>query len=106
MRGHRRAVQKLLYADVLRCMKCGYRLNRLHQVLHLNLAFLFSRDTRCIKCGTTNVRRMTKRDRIDTVSRNLASQLLHLSGAPLNKCVACRLQYYDWRPPQPASQSE
>jgi len=86
---------------MFRCTKCGHALKRLHPIVDANLSFVFSRYTRCIRCGTPRVQRLKKRDRIDSMSKNLTSQLLRLTGAPLNKCPACRLQYYDWRPPQP-----
>jgi uncharacterized protein with PIN domain len=98
-RTHRTAVQKLFYADVLRCTKCGNRLKRRHPFLNTSRAFFFSRRSHCIRCGTPNVDRLKKRDRIDSVSRHPASMLLALTGAPFNRCTSCRLQYHDWRRP-------
>ena len=43
---------------------------------------------------------VAKRDRVDTISHHPLSVIQHLTFAPLNKCPACRLQYFDWRPPQ------
>ena len=63
----------------------------------MNFGYLFSPYTHCVRCGTISVTRAAKRDRIDSVSRNILSRIQHLLGAPLNKCAACRLQYYDWR---------
>ena len=103
MRARRSSVQKLAYTDVFRCTNCDYRLSSPRPIWRANFRFTFSRYTHCIKCGTDAVHRLTKRDRVDSVSRSVISRILHLSGAPLNKCVACRLQYYDWRPPRPAS---
>jgi hypothetical protein len=48
------------------------------------------------------VRRQRKHDRIDTVSNHPLSRLMQITGAPLNRCFACRVQYYDWRPLAPA----
>ena len=62
---------------------------------------LFSRCSHCIRCGSSRVHRLTKRDRVDAMSRHVFSLIQLLTFAPLNKCVACRLQYYDWRPPNP-----
>lgn len=45
------------------------------------------------------IHRVAKRDRVDDLSQHPLSWLLGVSGAPLNKCPACRLQYYDWHPP-------
>jgi uncharacterized protein with PIN domain len=98
-RTHRTPVQKLVYSDIFRCTKCGHRLNRLHASLGATFTFAFSRHTHCIRCGTPNVHRLKKRDRIDSVSRHPASLLLALTGAPFNRCASCRLQYHDWRRP-------
>ena len=98
MRMHRRPLEKLIYSDVFRCSKCTQRVKRQHPWLRLNLQFIFSRYTHCIRCGTPYVRRSAKRDRIDVPSKSALSLLQHLIGAPLNRCVACRIQYYDWRP--------
>jgi hypothetical protein len=100
MRTHRTTVQKLLYADVLRCTKCGTRMKRLHSNLDASVSFFFSRYSHCIRCGTPDVDRLKKQDRIDSVSRHPASMLLALTGAPFNRCSSCRLQYHDWRRPR------
>ena len=88
MRTHRTAVQKLLYANVSRCTKCGNHTKRLHPILDANVSFFFSRYSHCIRCGTPDVYRLTKQDRIDSVSRHPASLLLALTGAPFNSCSA------------------
>ena len=41
---------------------------------------------------------MTKRDRIDSLSRHPLSMIQRVLLAPLYRCKNCRLQYYDWRP--------
>lgn len=96
-RTHRTPVQKLLYSDIFRCTKCGRRRNLLHMVRGALVTFTFSRYTHCIRCGTSNVHRLVKRDRVDSMSRHPLSLLFALTGAPLNKCPGCRLQYRDWR---------
>ena len=97
-RKHRASVEKVLYSDVFRCSTCGHCLKRLHPGLNSNLSFVFSLHTHCISCATDNVHRMERRDRIDSMSMHPLSWLFRLTGAPLNKCPSCRLQYYDWRP--------
>jgi len=97
IRTHRTRVQKLLFSDAFKCGKCGRRSYNLHPSLHVKSLFLFSRYTRCIACGNLDVHRLEKRDRIDSVSKRLVSRLMQLLGAPINRCAACRLQYYDWR---------
>jgi hypothetical protein len=101
-------LQKLFYSELSQCSKCGLRVKQPHPLLRtLTLRFLFSRYTQCVRCGTFHVQRSRKRDRIDSLSKTLYSLIQHILGAPLNKCVACRLQYYDWRRPwAPASEGE
>lgn len=100
-RTHRNALQRLIYRETFRCPKCRGRVSRLHQPLDSAITFYFSRYTHCIRCGNPKVHRVSRRDRVDSVSPKLASRILHLTGAPLNKCPACRLQYYDWRRVEP-----
>jgi len=99
MRTHRTTIQKLLFREALRCSHCGFRRKRLHPVIDVDRLFVFSRYTRCIRCGSTNIQRLSERDRIDSMSNHLFSRLFQLTAAPLKKCPSCRLQYYDWRPP-------
>ena len=98
---HRTIVQKVLYSQLLHCRSCGRRVGELRPMVNAKWSFLVSRYTRCIRCGSANVHRVKRRDRIDSVSTNPLSQALRLTGAPLNKCPACRLQYYDCRPLAP-----
>ena len=107
-RQHRTALQKLIYSEVLHCSRCARSIKHPYSVFNTFTGrFLFSRYSRCVRCGTVYVQRSAKRDRIDSLSGSLYSRIQHLLGAPLNKCVACRLQYYDWRrpwtPPDPDS---
>src|SRR6476659_12483 len=106
LRVHRTSMQKLVYADVLRC-QCGYGEGRVHHALRppkfvsRTVRFLWSSSTRCIKCGSPDVHRLTKRDRVDSMSKHVLSRLFRLTLAPINKCSSCRLQWYDWRPIKP-----
>jgi hypothetical protein len=101
MRTRRTRLQKLVYSGTFGCTLCEHRVKYLHPFIDYTLTFVFSRHTRCIRCGTPNVIRLAKRDRIDSMSKSLASLLQRLTGAPLVKCPGCRLQYYDWRAPAP-----
>lgn len=103
VRIHRGTFRKIAYSALFRCRQCGFRTGKFHSWLSSNYRFMFSRYTRCVRCSTYNVHRGSKRDRIDGVSRHPLSLLQHILGAPLNKCPACRLQYYDWRRPQPSA---
>jgi hypothetical protein len=104
MRRRRTLLQKTIYSDAFECRKCGLRRRVVHRVLRVNARFLFSRYTHCIRCGTPRVHRTSKQDRIDSVSYHVVSLVQRLLGAPVNRCVACRLQYYDWRQPPPLGQ--
>ena len=103
MRSHRRAAERILYTEVLRCRKCGYRTGVVHPSISNTIGFVLSRYTRCIRCGNSAVQRLSKRDRIDSMSRHPLSILMLLTGAPLNHCHVCRLQYRDWRPTRAGS---
>ena len=63
--------------------------------------FYMSTHARCVNCGTAKVQRVAKRDLLDGLTGHPVSQLQRLTLAPLNRCAACRLQFYDWRPTAP-----
>jgi hypothetical protein len=96
---HRGYLQRIPYSIMFRCRQCGYRIGNFHSWMFAFYRFVFSRYTRCIHCGTDSVSRSSKRDRIDRPVRHPLSVLFQVLGAPLNRCAACRLQYYDWRRP-------
>ncbi len=89
---------RALYADTFRCRHCGFESRRVRQGLGALVTFVFSRYSRCIQCGTLDVQRLAKPDRVDWMSRHPLSLLMYVTGAPLNRCSPCRLQYHDWRP--------
>jgi hypothetical protein len=97
-RTHRLLLEKVIYSETYSCAKCGERVRRLRRQIDPAHVFLLSLHTRCVQCGSTRIERLKARDRIDPVSSHPFSQLLRLTGAPVNRCPACRLQYYDWRP--------
>jgi len=104
-RTHRSALEKLLFSDAWHCATCHVRVRRLYPRLEVRLRFYFSRHTCCIRCGNTRIQRLSCRDRLDAMTLSVTSQFLRLTGAPLNKCNLCRLQYHDWRPIQPRIES-
>ena len=106
VRIHRSPVQKLVYSDIYRCHQCGFRTGRFRPSIGIKLAFIFSRYTRCVRCGTYAVERVSRRDRIDSVAKTPLSLIQRLLFAPLNKCYSCRLQYYDWRPLSPQARAK
>jgi uncharacterized protein with PIN domain len=101
IRTHRSHIQKIVYTDTFRCPKCGYKFGTVRPWLRIKAGYIFSRFTRCVRCGTLNVHRSQKRDRVDRPTRQFLGRIQRIVFAPLNKCEACRLQYYDWRPPYP-----
>ena len=98
VRVRRRFLERLLYADAYECRPCGRRVRRLHSGLSVRYNFFVSRQARCVNCGTAKVQRVAKRDLLDSLSGHPVSQLQRLTCAPLIRCAACRLQFYDWRP--------
>lgn len=100
-RERRRPFERVYLIKVEACRRCGARV-RSYRVPMANAArFLFARYTRCIQCGTEKVRRLPARDRIDRMSKHPLSLLFQLTFAPIVHCGACRLQYHDWRKPEP-----
>jgi hypothetical protein len=98
-RVHRSLLERLVYADVHHCHRCNRRIRRWRSAADRSVQFLFSRQSHCIQCGTGRVQRLSKRDRIDSMSKHPFSLVLLLTGAPINHCPSCRLQYHDWRRP-------
>jgi hypothetical protein len=90
-------LERLTFRKVLRCAACRYRARQLRVPFESELTFVFSRHTRCIRCGSARVRRLSDRDRIDSMSSHPLSLLLALTFAPIHHCSPCRLQYRDWR---------
>jgi hypothetical protein len=104
-RTHRTLLEKVAYSLKLQCPQCGGTSRRLHHGLQMLLVRLGSRYAHCVRCGSSNVHRLAERDRIDSMSWCTTSILFRLTAAPLNRCPACRLQFYDWRPPAPPSRN-
>ena len=98
---HRSPLQRLTYKRLYRCPACATHMARprawLGALASLTLPFAFTLQTRCVKCRSPRVRRLIRRDRVDTVAWHPLSLLLRLLGAPLYRCDGCRVQYYDWR---------
>lgn len=100
-RERRTLAERLYLKRVEECTRCHTRVRTWRVPMRDATLFLFSRFTHCIQCGTAKVRRLQARDRIDVVSRHPISLLFALTRAPFVHCNACRLQYHDWRRPEP-----
>jgi uncharacterized protein with PIN domain len=96
-RAHRLGFQRIFYTHLYHCGSCGTEVNEMRLGLRSTLTFVFSRHTRCIKCGTTDVQRRKKKDSVEPMSGHPLSRLLFLTAAPIYRCPTCRIQYYDWR---------
>ena len=97
----RARLEKTVYSSVYVCPRCNLRLGLHHRFLFRQLVrvrFLFSLYSCCVRCGSYAVHALAQRDYVDAVSRSPLGAFQALLGAPLKKCPACRLQYYDWRP--------
>jgi hypothetical protein len=97
VRVHRSVPERWFYADKFKCKNCGKRNRRMHTRLAAKLRHLFSLRTHCPRCGTPDVVRRTKRDKIESFAPSFLSRVFRLTGAPVWFCSACRLQYNDWR---------
>jgi hypothetical protein len=100
-RERRRPVERLYLARIEACRRCGARVRTFRVPMANAVRFLASRHTHCIQCGTAKVRRLPARDHIDAMSKHPLSLLFQLTLAPIVHCGACRLQYHDWRLPEP-----
>jgi hypothetical protein len=100
VRVHRTALEKWLWSDMYQCSECRRRAGTYHRHLYAHCRFLFSRKSRCIRCGSEAVQRLTKRDKVDGFSQNPLALIQILIGAPVNRCSPCRLQFFDWRKPR------
>jgi hypothetical protein len=72
-----------------------------HNRLFYYSRFPFSRHSRCIRCGSDAIQRLKKRDKQDGFLQNPLALIQGLTGAPVNRCSSCRLQFFDWRRPRP-----
>ena len=109
-RTHRKRLEKVVYSDAFVCVRCGVRVGCLYAILRdakIQFECLFSRYSRCLRCGKTEqVSRLEKRDYIDRFAKHPLSWVQRVMGAPISRCSACRLQYYDWRRPGPEAKSQ
>ena len=101
MRSHRTRLQRAFYSVVFECPRCrcgvGWHRPFLFRQL-VRMRFVFSRHSRCVRCSGYGVYEISRRDHVDTMSREPLGWFQRLLGAPIKKCPSCRLQYYDWRP--------
>jgi hypothetical protein len=100
-RVHRRQWERFLYSDIYVCNGCARRVGSFYRPLYIHGRFLFSRYSRCIQCGSEDVQRLKKRDKVDSFATHPLAWVQLLLGAPVNRCGACRLQFFDWRKPRP-----
>ena len=92
-RVRRTLLEKLLNSDIYACSGCRRRVG----LRRPSLIFLFSKHTRCIRCGSFNVARLMKPDTVDEFTRNPLGLVQRWVGAPVRRCSPCRVQFYDWR---------
>jgi hypothetical protein len=82
---------------VFQCLKC----KRKTKIPKYPALFLLSLHRSCPKCGTPQLDRLRKRDKIDPLYLNPLSLVQRLLGANIYWCPFCRVQFYDLRPPWP-----
>jgi hypothetical protein len=99
---HRTGWEKLFFSDAYRCQQCKRRTRRLAGAWWVSTYwFLSSRYSVCVRCGTQNVERVEKPDRLNDISKHPLSLIQQLFFAPRKSCSYCRLQYSDVRPLAP-----
>lgn len=100
-RVHRGYFERWFASDAYVCHRCKRRSHRYHHWWFSTYRFIFSRYSVCLRCGTYRVRRLAKRDRVDSLSKHPLSLIQQMFVAPRNKCPNCRLQFHDLRPLAP-----
>jgi hypothetical protein len=108
VRTHRTALQRLIYRAAFRCPHCDRCVKHLHRpeewVLVARRRLSGARDTRCVRCGSSYVRRLSHDDPENPKFRPFRA-IIAWMGIPLKKCDRCLHTYYDWRvsslPPPP-----
>lgn len=106
LRVHRRFHERILYSDMYVCKGCARRVGYLYRPLYANFGFVFSLHSRCVQCGSAAVQRLKKRDKVDSFATNPLAWVQLPLGAPVNRCGACRVQFFDWRKPRPGAYIE
>ena len=96
---HRSFTERFLYMGIFECSQC----KEMKRVAR-RYTYYLSKEVRCPLCGTTRLRMLLARDRIDRMHRNPLNLLQRYLGGRLYHCRYCRLQFYDRRPlaPEPA----
>jgi len=89
--------ERLTSAIVYQCPDC----QRKTKIPKFPGLYIFSLRRTCPKCGTPQLERLRKRDRIDPLYHNPLSLIQALFGASIFWCPFCRLQFYDLRPGWP-----
>ena len=79
---------------VFRCNLCGGR-----STLPRRYLWYFGDSTRCPRCGTEKLKRLSAPDGIDHMIWNLFRPFRFM-GLRLYHCRFCRIQFYDTRPAQ------
>jgi len=96
---HRSRLQRLIYSAAYRCSACGRTSFTLRHGIITTYAVLFSRHSRCFRCGGDHVYRISGPDELGEPSKHPLCILQGLLLAPTVKCPGCRLQFHDFRDP-------
>jgi hypothetical protein len=102
LRVRRTLFEKLLHSDMYACSGCRKRVGALRP----SLIFLLSKHARCILCGSSEVARLAKADKVDSFTTDVLGLAQRLVGAPVCRCSPCRVQFYDWRRVRSSSSSD
>ncbi len=93
-RARRKLWERSIYIEFLRCRACDRRIGQ--KRLFYNY---FDWSPRCPCCGTADLERRTKADRVDRLLCNPFRLLQRLAGGAIYHCEVCRVQFHDLRQP-------
>ena len=93
-RKSRTILQRLRYAAIYTCTHCEAQ----SYYGYFGRTAMISVAAACPQCGNTRLDVASRRDKIDPLHRGLLPTLLRWLGAPLLRCLRCRLQFHDLRP--------
>jgi hypothetical protein len=84
--------EKPIYSVIFTCRGCESRVGAKR-----NFFDYFGGHAKCPRCGTEDLKKRSKPDKIDKLIKTPISMLQSFAGGYLYHCGFCRIQFYDRR---------